>query len=424
MKTAVYISLFLLVCGFFNESFAKDKTNVAFRSGKVVSAEVANSSGGVENLSKYEPAPKFKKVGYACVTVKLDKGRTLSIYDYFLTDGYEKYRCIAIKKNDGQFDAKLWKVDDAKPEDLYGLLFLVPQPAKNIDSKYAMKFNLVKEKRKSPVLDFRNCGKEGFTLPSKIPAEGNLGLKEPYPKPKPKPKPKPDKALALWLPMNEPPDKLKDETGKLSKIKASGKIQVVKDGKAGSAYKFSGKDQKITIEGMKYPRNFTLAFWFKIDVGYAKGKNYEYIFSHGAKIEEPNTLNIIICGKTAPSVKNSIRTCFSDKNDKYPIEKTSLDMPLDKAMNGKWHFYALVVSQNEGAKIYLDGNLEKADPSHGKDEFKPSGNMIIGTRSYDADGRNFKGQIDDLRIYKEALSTEQIKKLFKKPGVPDVLDGK
>ena len=72
---------------------------VIFRSGRVLRAEVSSVRPyGFKRLCATEP-PR-RPVAYAAVTVKLDKGRKIGIFDYSIRMGGRTYECAMVRDND------------------------------------------------------------------------------------------------------------------------------------------------------------------------------------------------------------------------------------------------------------------------------------------------------------------------------------
>ena len=70
---------------------------VLFRSGAILRAELSERRPGGFRRLALDEAPKSPV--YAAVTVKLDKGRKISIFDYSLKIGKRLYPCAAVRDN-------------------------------------------------------------------------------------------------------------------------------------------------------------------------------------------------------------------------------------------------------------------------------------------------------------------------------------
>ena len=87
----------LLVCTLFAAAELVCAEAVAFRSGAILCAELSTvKPSGFKRLDTGE-APKDPI--YAAITVKLDPGRKISIFDYSLRIGNRRYECSAVRNN-------------------------------------------------------------------------------------------------------------------------------------------------------------------------------------------------------------------------------------------------------------------------------------------------------------------------------------
>ncbi|MBN1865293.1 MAG: hypothetical protein JW808_10365 [Victivallales bacterium] len=158
-----------------------------FYAGDILRAEVRPEDYSdpvvIKNVSPYKPASRITtEVGYALLTVRLDAGRSLGIYDYSLFDGRAVFPCVALMDDNGEFDASLWEIKDTKPDKMYSMLFKVQIPVMGIP-KYSLRFNLLQGKWQDVNLPFVNVKDMPFTAVKDIPQAGMLGV-DPY-KPKP-----------------------------------------------------------------------------------------------------------------------------------------------------------------------------------------------------------------------------------------------
>ena len=187
----------LLVLGVWSVSNASmaaddDERIVRFYGGEVVRAELKPGDGGIKivNVDKYAPRSRVTSdVGVAVVTVRMDKGRTLSLYDYSLVNGSKNvFPCVAIMNSVGEYDDSFREFTKTKPNELYNLLFKVEMPGYKKKPRYILRFNLRRGQKRDPKLSFVVLGKFPFTKTSKIPLEGMLGVIPERLKSKPKPK--------------------------------------------------------------------------------------------------------------------------------------------------------------------------------------------------------------------------------------------
>jgi hypothetical protein len=131
----------------------------------------------IKNVNKYEPPSRVTSdVAYAALTVQLDPGRSLSLYDYSLKNDMEQvFPCIAIKENDGDFDASKWLYENSPQRNRLTMLFRVQLPAFNRPLNYILVFNLMKGKNDGTAIAFIKIENKPFTTPTKIPDCGIIG---------------------------------------------------------------------------------------------------------------------------------------------------------------------------------------------------------------------------------------------------------
>ena len=166
------MSKILLLLAFSLASVSVLAETIVFRSGEVLAAEVTSRAPRVAHLAE---ADKAESPMYALVTVKLHPGREISTEDYSLSALGGLYRCVAIREENGAFDAEVWHRSPASPKKKYGLLFILQIP---VSQKYDnAKFDLVcnapgKWNRASlPVVDRHG---QDFTLATSIPNTGKF----------------------------------------------------------------------------------------------------------------------------------------------------------------------------------------------------------------------------------------------------------
>lgn len=172
-----------------NKAVEKQPTKVKFRSGEALSAEISSLAPPLNNLSRFEQANKIQNKLYAVIFAKLDKGRSIGIYDYTLSDGSTEYQCVAIKDSaTDPFDNGKWEYSSNTDGKIYMLLFIVNGPLpKDKPVKYTLKSKLFDNTIVNPVIEFKNIGNAAFSNPQNIPPEGNIGVLPPPPAPTPAP---------------------------------------------------------------------------------------------------------------------------------------------------------------------------------------------------------------------------------------------
>lgn len=151
-----------------------------FRLGKIVCAQISKRMVSVLNLDTLALPSNYSSKIYAIVVVKLDKGRSLSIYDYSLKQGIDTFPCIAIRAGNGIFDASKWKFKSTSPDTLYSMLFILNIPGYSSTAKldYTLFYNLSNSGMVKTLLNFQNLYYSSFTAVNSIPQTGLLQGKQ------------------------------------------------------------------------------------------------------------------------------------------------------------------------------------------------------------------------------------------------------
>ena len=170
-KFLILFTLFILMSAGFTASAALFQLRI----GGVVSAEITRTQVPVKNLGKYDYVFPFKHKAYAVVAIKLHKGRSIGIYDFKLEYKGENYKCIALRKGNGAFDAKLWEIKKTDPNTIYSLLFVVDSEVfGNAKTTLAatLLYKLKPNSRESYTFPFKFVNYDKLTSFEKIPKAG------------------------------------------------------------------------------------------------------------------------------------------------------------------------------------------------------------------------------------------------------------
>ncbi len=184
-------------------------------------------------------------------------------------------------------------------------------------------------------------------------------------------------------------------------------------GTRGNALSFDEVDDYVTIPDFDYTNasdEFSVCFWFKIDD--VAGTLWQYMFSHNT-YNVDNSLNVYFRESSEVENPEKVRTVVR-LNDSTTW---AYDTPASLA-DGQWHMYAITVSSTDGGKIYIDGSSVGSDPNLKGASFNPSTDIYIGARC-DLNADRFYGNpstddglLDDVRIYDEVLSADDIDGLY------------
>jgi len=217
--------------------------------------------------------------------------------------------------------------------------------------------------------------------------------------------------LVAYYPFN---GNANDESGNNNNGTANEGVSLTNDkfGNAESAYFFNGVDGRIKLnkDAMNELVYFTISLWIKISY--------------------PNSAASIISAANT-STHNEILIHFYD-TEKYCIvikDQPNCTNSIDISIN-KWHYISITRSDSI-IKFYLDGSLvsEKTVDAH-KISVANNGLWLGGDQDVIGGGwqeRNqFKGVMDEIRIYNRSLSESEVKLLFSEDGysINNSLSGK
>jgi hypothetical protein len=168
------------------------------------------------------------------------------------------------------------------------------------------------------------------------------------------------------------------------------------DGLAAKALKFDGDGDYVDLgndESFSITNQITVASWIKVD---AFDCEWQAIITKGDgawRLQRNGTQDSIEFACTGAFVPNAlVGSLFGTVS----------------VNDGRWHHIA---GTYDGSKIslYVDGKLDVSSEASGSIEANDF-DVFIGANA-EKPGRNFKGSIDDVRIYSYALSAEQVKEI-------------
>jgi len=231
----------------------------------------------------------------------------------------------------------------------------------------------------------------------------------------------PKSGLVAWYPFN---GNANDESGGALNGKVLGAV-LTEDrfNKKNAAYEFS-KDKLIEIPNTEdknlYP--MTISLWYRID-SLIKGDfcslfgKYELASWNGYDINYSDFRNVQSDGKVYNNgfgTQSWFLRTYNDRIIGYYGEPPFLH---ENISSKKWYHYVLVVNEN-GGKIYVDGKLYASDNWTGQ-AGKTTSNWLwkIG-RVYSSESSGLKAKIDDVGVWNRALTAEEVNKLFKGEGEP------
>ena len=231
----------------------------------------------------------------------------------------------------------------------------------------------------------------------------------------------PKSGLVAWYPFN---GNANDESGSALNGKVLGAV-LTEDrfNKKNAAYEFS-KDKLIEIPNTEdknlYP--MTISLWYRID-SLIKGDfcslfgKYELASWNGYDINYSDFRNVQSDGKVYNNgfgTQSWFLRTYNDRIIGYYGEPPFLH---ENISSKKWYHYVLVVNEN-GGKIYVDGKLYASDNWTGQ-AGKTTSNWLwkIG-RVYSSETVGLKAKIDDVGVWNRALTAEEVKNLYDGESAP------
>lgn len=191
-------------------------------------------------------------------------------------------------------------------------------------------------------------------------------------------------SLRVWLPLTKDlrQQGLSDVT-----VTNNGATYSSTGGKLGGCYIFDGVDDAITVGNLStlVTDNFSFACWFYHDDTWSS-KNYETIFGGPSGFELETK---------SGSTNSPVIRAYSWGQGTFTYELN------------KWNHLVMTRTTSE-TKFYLNGELKLT----GTAGTIPSGNYFVGSWS-STTGQNFKGKVNDVRIYDHCLSPMEVKELAK-----------
>lgn len=161
--------------------------------------------------------------------------------------------------------------------------------------------------------------------------------------------------------------------------------------RANKALYFNGVSDLINCGNpaqFNFTNSFTLSTWLKVD---------------GDQIEK------YLITKFADTVEHSYGLGIGEDTDPYGFLGGNfgfIDQLTFANMNdGNWHLVSMVYQYGGNLSLYLDANVAATRPVGPFPPFINSAPLTIGGR---LSGQNFKGSMDDVRLYNRALSTEEL----------------
>lgn len=170
MKFSHLVCTFVLFC-----AVAASAETVRFRSGEILAAELSKEKpGGVRNADKLDLSELPERRVYAALTVALDPGRKISIYDYSLKAFGVVSRCIALRSGGNPIDGSLYEAGGSDRENRCTLYFVLNAREVGIGSREKLTLVCNVPPVQELAVTFVNRGGKSFTAPRSIPDSGTM----------------------------------------------------------------------------------------------------------------------------------------------------------------------------------------------------------------------------------------------------------
>jgi len=151
--------------------------------------------------------------------------------------------------------------------------------------------------------------------------------------------------------------------------------------------------------------SFTLNTWIKIPDNVSTSANLD-IFSNGGTINTPGTVIMSVADKDGNN-KAYLRSSLASDSSTINTVVGTTDIS-----DNTWHMASTIYhSSNSAIQIYLDSVHQNTTTiSNSISSFPTTSNSAIGSRNHTLD--YFRGTMDEFRIYKTALTTEELNTLY------------
>ena len=199
---------------------------------------------------------------------------------------------------------------------------------------------------------------------------------------------------------------LEDSTGNMANDATAFNVFDLACGLSGDALAFDGSDQFViastTILDLFTTFDFSISFYFKPVGGLSQGA--QTILHKRNDCQADSAFYV-----TYRPNSNTLTAVLS--------QNASLIAPLvgELDANACWQHVA-IVRNGRTARLYLNGELvDERTTTLRLDLTNTLGAFVVGSSGCSATENNFRGHLEDLRIYDQPLSTEDVERLFVRP---------
>ena len=178
--------------------------------------------------------------------------------------------------------------------------------------------------------------------------------------------------------------------------------------------RFDRTDRYITAGDVNDLNNmsYTISAWIKREPGVGK---FDVVSKRNYFDEDVSDLNNIVTGvydlgyALRINEFGNLRMVWRDPDDtSNNIMETTANIPEDE-----WHHVAATYDMNEGVngttRLYIDGILTDTDDTNSPIETDTDNHFMIGAAHYIKRQQRLNGNVDEVRVWDVALSTDQIR---------------
>lgn len=143
-----------------------------FRSGELLCAELSEEMPFIRNRAAADLSNLPDRKIYAALTVSLDAGRRVSIYDYSLKAFGVSYRCVALRNGDNSIDGSRFESSGSGRNSRCTLYFVLNAREVGLGERERLRLVCNVPPVSEQFVIFSNRGSRSFTPPNEIPDSG------------------------------------------------------------------------------------------------------------------------------------------------------------------------------------------------------------------------------------------------------------
>ena len=199
---------------------------------------------------------------------------------------------------------------------------------------------------------------------------------------------------------------LEDSTGNMANDATAFNVFDLACGLSGDALDFDGADQFViastAVLNLFTTFDFSISFYFKPTGGLGQGA--QTIMHKREDCETDNAFYV-----TYRPNSNTLAAVMT--------ENASLTAPLVGQLddNACWQ-HVVIVREGRDARLYLNGRLvDERRNVQRLDLTNDLGALVVGSSGCTAQENNYRGHLEDLRIYDQALDIDEVEALFVRP---------